>query len=76
MFHISIWGVVHLFGETKLNEIVATGLKKTTSGMGFDEHRLLFRQTCETNSETRFLLKFLNVGDTLNLLNLVFVSSS
>jgi len=33
----------------------------------------LFRQTCETNSETRFSLKFVKLGDESNLLKLVFV---
>ena len=28
-----------------------------------DDHKPLFRQTCETNSETRFSLKSVNVGD-------------
>jgi len=44
--------------------------------VGVDDHRLLFRQTCETNSETRFSLKFVNVGDEPILLKLVFVSFS
>jgi len=28
-----------------------------------EDHKPLFRQTGETNSETRFSLKFVNVGD-------------
>jgi len=36
--------------------------------VGVDEHRLLFRQTCETNSETRFSLIFVNAGDESNSL--------
>jgi len=38
-----------------------------------DDHRPLFGQTCETNSETRFSLKFFNVGDKPTFLKLVFV---
>ena len=41
-----------------------------------DDRRPLFQQTCETNSETRFSLKFVNVGDEPNLLKLAFVSFS
>jgi len=36
----------------------------------------IFQQTCETNSETRFSFKSVNVGDEANLLKLVFVSFS
>jgi len=31
--------------------------------MYIEDHKPLFRQTGETNSETRFSLKFVNVGD-------------
>jgi len=40
--------------------------------MGVDDHRLLFLQICETNSETRFSLKFVN--DEPSLRKLAFVS--
>jgi len=41
-----------------------------------DDHKPLFRQTCETNSETRLSLKSVKVGDEPNLLKLVFASFS
>jgi len=40
-----------------------------------NDHRPLFRQSCETNSETWFSLKFVNVSDKWNLLKLVCINS-
>ena len=53
--------------------------------MCVEDHKPLFRQTGETNSETRFSLKFVNVGDErkfpktsvcIILVDLVYLESS
>jgi len=53
-----------------------TSTRRRHQVMCVDDHKPLFRQTGETNSETRFSLKFVNVDDEPNLLKLVFVPFS
>jgi len=59
------------------NYFLNQALQPTSTGgwcqVCIDDHRPLFCETCETNWETRFSLKFVNVGDKPNFLKLVFV---
>jgi len=60
----------------KKQALIPTSTRKRHQVMCVDDHKPLFRQTGETNSETRSSMKFLNVGDKPNLLKLVFASFS
>ena len=46
--------------ELFLNQTPIPNSTRRRHQVGVDDHRLLVRQTCETNSETRFSLKFVN----------------